>query len=95
MRERSSQAIIEVLQSPLSVGEFGAVLSQVFQPSSKTAFEWKEAAGLGDGGATVQVLSYRVDRSNANIVLSQGNDETAVGFHGSSILILRRAVCGG
>jgi hypothetical protein len=67
---------------PLSVGEFGAMLNLVFQPSSKTAFEWKEAASLGDGSAAVQVLSYRVDRANANIVLRQGNDEAAVGFHG-------------
>ncbi|MGA7753053.1 MAG: VWA domain-containing protein [Candidatus Sulfotelmatobacter sp.] len=67
---------------PLSVGEFGAILNLVFQPSSKTAFEWKEAASLGDGSGTMQVLSYRVDRANANIVLSQGNDEAAVGFHG-------------
>jgi len=67
---------------PLSVGEFGAMLNLVFQPPSKTAFEWKEAASLGDGSAAVQVLSYRVDRANANIVLRQGNDEAAVGFHG-------------
>jgi len=67
---------------PLSVGEFGAILNLVFQPTSKTTFEWKETASLGDGSAAVQVLSYRVDRANANIVLSQGNDEAAVGFHG-------------
>ena len=67
---------------PLSVGEFGAMLNLIFQPSSKTVFEWKEAASLGDGSAAMQVLSYRVDRANANIVLSQGNDEAAVGFHG-------------
>ena len=67
---------------PLSEGEFGAMLNLVFQPSSKTAFEWKEAAALGDGSGTVQVLSYRVARENATIVLSQGNDQVAVGFHG-------------
>jgi VWFA-related protein len=65
---------------PLSVGEFGAMLNLVFQPGSKTTFEWKEAASLGSG--TVQVLSYRVDRDNATIVLSEGSDEAAVGFHG-------------
>jgi len=67
---------------PLSVGEFGAMLNLVFQPSSKTQFEWKEAASLGDGSATVQVLSYRVAHENATIVLGQGSDEAAVGFHG-------------
>ncbi len=67
---------------PLSVGEFGAMLNLVFQPSSKTEFDWKEAATMGDGSGTVQVLDYRVAPKDATIVLSQGNDEVAVGFHG-------------
>ncbi|MGH9494599.1 MAG: VWA domain-containing protein [Candidatus Sulfotelmatobacter sp.] len=67
---------------PLSVGEFGAILNLVFQPNSKTEFAWKEAATLGDGSGMVQVLSYRVARKNATIVLSQGNSDAAVGFHG-------------
>jgi VWFA-related protein len=67
---------------PLSVGEFGAILNLVFQLTSKTDFEWKEAATLGDGSGMLQVLSYRVARKNATIVLSQGNADAAVGFHG-------------
>jgi VWFA-related protein len=67
---------------PLSVGEFGAILNLVFQPTSKTQFTWKEAATLGDGNGTVKVLSYRVARQNATIVLSQGNSDAAVGFSG-------------
>jgi hypothetical protein len=68
---------------PLSVGEFGAMLNLVFQPSSKTQFDWKEAATMGDGSGTVQVLNYRVAPKDATIVLSQGNEDVAVGFHGS------------
>lgn len=67
---------------PLSVGEFGAMLNLVFQPSSKTEFEWKEAAALGDGSGMLQVLNYRVDGKNATIVLTEGNEDAAVGFHG-------------
>ncbi|HTZ81829.1 MAG TPA: VWA domain-containing protein, partial [Candidatus Acidoferrales bacterium] len=67
---------------PLSVGEFGAMLNLVFQPSSKTEFQWKEAAALGDGSGTVQVFNYRVDGKNATIVLTEGNADAAVGFHG-------------
>jgi len=67
---------------PISVGEFGALLNLVFTPSSKTVFEWKEAASLGDGSGTVQVLKYRVARENATIVLRHGSDELGVGFHG-------------
>ena len=67
---------------PISVGEFGALLKLVFSPSSKTQFEWKEAATLGDGTGTVHVLSYRVAQENATIDLSEGNDSIGVGFHG-------------
>lgn len=67
---------------PISVGEFGALLKLVFAPSSRTQFEWKEAATLGDGTGTVQVLSYRVAHENATINLSQGNNSIGVGFHG-------------
>ncbi len=67
---------------PISVGEFGALLSLVFDPSSKTQFEWKEAGTLGDGGGTVQILSYRVARENATLDLSESNNTIGVGFHG-------------
>jgi VWFA-related protein len=67
---------------PISVGEFGALLNLVFTPSSKTVFEWKETASLGDGSGTVEVLNYRVARENATIVLRYGSDELGVGFHG-------------
>jgi len=67
---------------PISVGEFGGLLKLVFSTSSKTHFEWKEAATVGDGTGTVQVLSYRVARENATIDLSEGNNSIGVGFHG-------------
>ncbi len=67
---------------PLSIGEFGSILNLVFNPTSKTEFDWKEAATLNDGSGTVQVLNYKVAHENATIVLNQGNDEAAVGFHG-------------
>ena len=67
---------------PISVGEFGALLNLVFAPSSKTEFTWKEAGSLGDGGGTLQVLSYRVARENATLDLSESNNTIGVGFHG-------------
>src|SRR3984957_6214899 len=67
---------------PLSVGEFGAMLSLVFEPTSKAEFEWKEAATREDRSGTVQVLSYRVKRDDATITLGQGNDQVGAGFHG-------------
>lgn len=70
-------------QWPISVGEFGALLNLVFDPASKTQFEWKEAGTLGDGTGALQVLAYRVARENATIDLNAGNNHTiGVGFHG-------------
>jgi len=77
---------------PISVGEFGALLKLVFSPSSKTVFQWKEAATLGDGTGTVQVLSYRVAHENATINLSEGNNSLGVGFHG--LVYIDRATSG-
>jgi hypothetical protein len=65
---------------PLSVGEFGGLLNLVFQPNSKTQFQWKETDSLGS--SMVDVLTYRVARENANIGLNDGNKSVAAGFHG-------------
>ena len=81
--QRSSLTRAEMNSSwPLSVGEFGGLLNLVFQPTSKTEFEWKEAATREDRSGTVQVLSYRVKRDDATITLGQGNDQVGAGFHG-------------
>jgi len=70
-------------QWPISVGEFGALLNLVFDPASKTQFEWKEAGTLGDGTGALQILTYRVARENATIDLNEGGNHTiGVGFHG-------------
>jgi len=65
---------------PLSVGEFGGMLNEVFQQSSKAEFQWKETGALENG--TVQVFSYRVARTNATLSLNDGNHRIGVGFHG-------------
>ena len=65
----------------LSWGEFGGVLSAVFQPASKTDFQWQETDAIGS--ETVQVLAYRVTPNNSSWGLS-GNDNWKLypGFHG-------------
>jgi hypothetical protein len=65
---------------PLSVGEFGGLLNLMFQPSSKTDFQWKEAGGLGSG--TIHVLHYRIDPRNATMALSDSSGKVSVGVHG-------------
>lgn len=81
------------LNGPISLGEFGHLLSLVFQPSSKTEFHWKETDALASG--TVQVFDYRVDRKNDSLVLSDNSGRVYAGFHGlayvdSSTLAIRR-----
>src|SRR5207244_1507686 len=63
-----------------SVGEFGALLNNVFLPSSKAEFQWKETDALDT--ETLQVLSFRVARENGTIRLKGSNGTVAAGFHG-------------
>jgi VWFA-related protein len=71
----------ESLKGAHSVGEFGGVLSAIFQDSSKADFKWKETDTLGSG--TVQVFSYSVAHDNSDFkVTGVGNDQVTVGFHG-------------
>jgi VWFA-related protein len=65
----------------LSWGEFGGVLSAVFQPASKADFQWKETDAIGS--ETVQVLAYRVTTDNSSWGLA-GDDNWKLypGFHG-------------
>ncbi|HEY6339702.1 MAG TPA: VWA domain-containing protein [Candidatus Sulfotelmatobacter sp.] len=69
------------LKGTLSQGEFGGVLNAVFQPSSKTDFQWKEIDALG--GGTVQVLSYRIAHENSTWGLAGANNwKVYPTFHG-------------
>jgi VWFA-related protein len=65
----------------LSWGEFGGVLSAVFQPASKADFQWQETDAIGSN--TLQVLAYRVTPDNSSWGLA-GNDNWKLypGFHG-------------
>jgi hypothetical protein len=65
----------------LSWGEFGGVLSGVFQLSSKADFQWKETDQIGS--ETVQVLSYRIARENSSWGLAGDNNwKFFPAFHG-------------
>lgn len=83
----------EMMNGPLSLGEFGDLLGMIFQPAAKADFQWKETDMLG--GSRVQVLSYRVVRENGTMTLRDGNGAFYAGFHGliyidSSTLGIRR-----
>lgn len=65
---------------PISLGEFGHLLSLVFEPSSKAEFHWKETDALAN--STVQLFEYRVDRKNGSMELSDSTSTVYSGFHG-------------
>ena len=77
---RKSDVDRESLAGMTSYGEFGGVLKMVFQPSSKTDFQWKATGTLGDG--TVQIFDYQVARGNSTFSIGQISDLVIAGFHG-------------
>ncbi len=68
------------MEGPISLGEFGDLLSAVFLPGSKAEFHWKETDALEHG--RVQVFEYRVERKNNSMLLSDSGGRIYVGFHG-------------
>jgi VWFA-related protein len=68
------------MSGPLSLGEFGVLLSAVFRPSSKAEFHWKETNALGNG--RVQVFEYRVDPKNDSMALTDSSKRIYTGYHG-------------
>jgi VWFA-related protein len=65
---------------PISVGQFGGLLNKVFEPASKTSFEWQGASELGT--ETALILRYTVSPQNATMGLRDSNRLVTVGFHG-------------
>ena len=68
------------MNGPLSLGEFGDMLSSVFQSGSKTEFHWKETAALAQ--SRVQVFEYKVDKQNNSMLLRDNSKQVYAGFHG-------------
>jgi VWFA-related protein len=76
-----TRADMEETHGTLSQGEFGGVLKSIFQESSKTDFQWREAAAIGS--ETVQVLSYHVTHENSTWGLEGDNNwKEYPAFHG-------------
>jgi len=73
-RERSD------MNGPISLGEFGDLLSTVFKPASKTEFHWKETVAVAHRRA--QVFEYKVNRENNSMLLGDNDRRVYVGFHG-------------
>lgn len=68
------------MNGPISLGEFGDLLSTVFQPASKAEFHWKETDAVAH--RTAQVFEYKVARVNNSMLLGDNDRKVYVGFHG-------------
>src|SRR5262249_48638099 len=53
----------EQLGGPISSGEFGSMLLEIFEPSSRTTFEWERWATLR--GRRMHVYSFRVPQETS------------------------------
>jgi len=63
-----------------STGEFGTTLSAVFDPESKTEFEWRRWDTLR--GQPVEVFAFRVGQSNSRAQMEVPSRSVVVGYHG-------------
>ncbi len=63
-----------------STGEFGTTLRAVFDPDSKTEFEWKRRDSLR--GQPVEVFAFRVGRPSSRAQLDVPSRSVVVGYHG-------------
>lgn len=63
-----------------STGEFGTTLNAVFDPETKTQFEWKKWDTLR--GQPVYVFSFRVDKARSQAQLDVPSSSIVVGYHG-------------
>lgn len=63
-----------------STGEFGTTLQAVFDPQSKTEFEWKKWDTLR--GQPVSVFSFHVDQEHSQAQLEVPSRKAVIGYHG-------------
>jgi hypothetical protein len=68
-----------------STGEFGGILTSIFDPASQTSFRWKSWKDLGS--RTLAVYAYEVEQDHSNYYVETGQPgkmrRAIVGFRGS------------
>jgi len=64
----------------ISTGEFGVALSNIFMPSSKAVFTWKETTVLR--GEPAEVFDYRIEKENSLFWLTAPESSVKLGYHG-------------
>ncbi len=64
----------------ISTGEFGVALGNIFMPTSKAVFTWKETAMLR--GELAEVFDYRIEKENSLFWLTAPSASIKLGYHG-------------
>lgn len=64
----------------ISTGEFGAALNNIFKPSSKAVFTWKQTGMLH--GEAAEIFDYRIEQENSSFALTAPTAAIKVGYHG-------------
>ena len=67
---------MQIQGGAISGGEFGSVLAQVFEPSSRTTFTWDRAANLR--GRHIYIFGFRVPREAGTTVADARTKNRAV-----------------
>lgn len=76
-----SKKSIDQLGGATSTGEFGSMLKEIFEPESKTKFEWSRWATLR--GKRMHVYTYRVPQQNSKwSIVWEKTDRIVPGYRG-------------
>jgi len=78
---RPTDQTYESVAGAFTKGEFGSDLAMIFEPESKTEFQWKSSANVRKH--RVSVYSFRVDQANSSYALIVGHDTVHTAYHGT------------
>ena len=71
----------ERLGGAVSRGEFGSIMKEIFDPYTRTQFDWERWATLR--GRRMHVFAYRVLQARSKYtILAQGHERLTIGYHG-------------
>jgi hypothetical protein len=80
----SEKSYADLGSGAITMGEFGLILQQIFEPASQAVFTWEKWTKVGKRPAAVYL--YQVDVSHSryflNFMASAGLTQTRVGYHG-------------
>jgi VWFA-related protein len=77
-QKRDEKTVSEI--GMISTGEFGMALNNIFTPTSKAVFTWKQTGMLR--GEPAEIFDYRIEQENSKFALTVPLASVKVGYHG-------------